>query len=36
MICTRGVNGRAEKGFNVFSGGAAGMVLANVDPGSTR
>ena len=24
VICTRGVNGRAEKGFNVFSGGAVG------------
>ena len=35
VICTRGVNGRAEKGFNVFSGGAAGMVLANVAPGPT-
>ncbi len=35
VICTRGVNGRAEKGFNVFSGGAAGMVLANVGPGPT-
>ncbi len=33
VICTRGVNGRAEKGFNVFSGGASGMVLANVNPG---
>ncbi len=35
VICTRGVIGRAEKGFNVFSGNAAGMVLANVAVGPT-
>jgi len=29
VICTRGTNGRVQKGFNVFSGGAAGMFLIN-------
>jgi subtilisin family serine protease len=29
VVCTRGTNGRVEKGFNVFSGGAAGMILFN-------
>jgi hypothetical protein len=35
VICTRGVIGRAQKGFNVSAGNAAGMVLANVAPGPT-
>ncbi|MBA3234535.1 MAG: S8 family serine peptidase, partial [Chloroflexi bacterium] len=29
VICKRGTYGRAEKGFNVFSAGAAGMILYN-------
>ena len=29
VLCQRGVNARVDKGFNVFSGGAAGMVLYN-------
>jgi subtilisin family serine protease len=29
VICVRGVNGRAQKGFNVAQGGAAGMFLIN-------
>ncbi|HET9682014.1 MAG TPA: S8 family serine peptidase, partial [Candidatus Limnocylindrales bacterium] len=29
VICVRGVNGRVQKGFNVFQGGAAGMFLVN-------
>src|SRR6185312_13986898 len=30
VLCQRGVNARVDKGFNVFSGGAAGMVLYNL------
>ncbi len=29
VMCERGTNARVDKGFNVFSGGAAGMVLYN-------
>jgi hypothetical protein len=29
VACQRGVNARVDKGFNVFSGGAAGMLLYN-------
>jgi subtilisin family serine protease len=29
VACRRGVNARVDKGFNVFSGGAAGMILYN-------
>jgi hypothetical protein len=29
VACRRGVNARVEKGFNVFQGGAAGMILYN-------
>ncbi len=29
VVCERGTNGRAEKGFNVLQGGAAGMILYN-------
>jgi Subtilase family/Fibronectin type-III domain/PA domain len=29
VACQRGVVGRVEKGFNVFQGGAAGMILYN-------
>ena len=29
VLCQRGTNARVDKGFNVFSGGAAGMVLYN-------
>ena len=29
VLCERGVNARIDKGFNVFSGGAAGMILYN-------
>jgi subtilisin family serine protease len=29
VACQRGVNARVDKGFNVFSGGAAGMILYN-------
>jgi subtilisin family serine protease len=29
VVCRRGVTGRAEKGFNVLQGGAAGMILYN-------
>ncbi|MBZ5739861.1 S8 family serine peptidase [Nocardioides mangrovi] len=29
VICTRGVNARVEKGYNVLQGGAAGMILVN-------
>jgi hypothetical protein len=29
VACERGVVGRVEKGFNVFQGGAAGMILYN-------
>ena len=29
VVCERGVNGRAEKGFNALQGGAAGMILYN-------
>jgi hypothetical protein len=35
VVCKRGVNGRVEKGFNVFSGGAAGMILYNNSAGVT-
>jgi subtilisin family serine protease len=30
VLCQRGTNARVDKGFNVFSGGAAGMILYNV------
>ena len=30
VMCQRGTNARVDKGFNVFSGGAAGMILYNV------
>ncbi len=33
VLCERGVNGRVEKGDNVLTGGAAGMILMN-DPAS--
>ncbi len=29
VLCQRGVNARVDKGFNVVSGGAAGMILYN-------
>ena len=29
VVCERGVTGRAEKGYNVLQGGAAGMILYN-------
>lgn len=29
VICQRGITGRIEKGFNVFTGGAGGMILYN-------
>jgi hypothetical protein len=29
VVCRRGGNGRAEKGYNVLQGGAAGMILYN-------
>jgi subtilisin family serine protease len=29
VACQRGTNARVDKGFNVFSGGAAGMILYN-------
>ena len=29
VACERGTNARIDKGFNVFSGGAAGMILYN-------
>ncbi|MGZ4440028.1 MAG: S8 family serine peptidase, partial [Gaiellaceae bacterium] len=29
VACQRGVNARVDKGFNVFSGGASGMILYN-------
>ena len=29
VACQRGVNARVDKGFNVFSGGAVGMILYN-------
>ncbi|HLF28277.1 MAG TPA: S8 family serine peptidase [Anaerolineae bacterium] len=29
VVCQRGVNGRVNKGFNVFQGNAAGMILYN-------
>ena len=29
VVCRRGGQGRAEKGFNVFNGGAVGMILYN-------
>ena len=29
VMCQRGVNARVDKGYNVFSGGAAGMILYN-------
>lgn len=29
VVCARGVNARVDKGFNVLSGGAAGMILYN-------
>ena len=29
VVCTRGVNARVAKGFNVLQGGAAGMILVN-------
>ncbi len=32
VMCQRGTNGRAEKGYNVSLGGAAGMILYNVSP----
>jgi subtilisin family serine protease len=31
VVCQRGEIGRAQKGFNVDQGGAAGMILYNVD-----
>jgi subtilisin family serine protease len=31
VVCQRGV-GRVERGFNVFQGGAAGMILYNAEP----
>jgi subtilisin family serine protease len=35
VVCVRGVVGRAEKGFNVLQGDAAGMILLNASPGQT-
>ncbi|HEY3484816.1 MAG TPA: S8 family serine peptidase, partial [Ilumatobacteraceae bacterium] len=32
VACQRGVNARVEKGFNVFQGGALGMILYNLPP----
>jgi subtilisin family serine protease len=29
VVCRRGTNGRVEKGYNVWQGGAAGMILYN-------
>jgi subtilisin family serine protease len=29
VLCERGTNARVDKGYNVFSGGAAGMILYN-------
>jgi uncharacterized repeat protein (TIGR01451 family) len=29
VVCQRGVSGRAQKGYNVLQGGAAGMILYN-------
>jgi len=34
VVCRRGGNGRADKGYNVFLGGAGGMILYN-QPGVT-
>lgn len=35
VVCKRGVIGRAEKGFNVAQGNAAGMILYNASAAST-
>ncbi|MEO6350274.1 MAG: S8 family serine peptidase [Candidatus Limnocylindrales bacterium] len=35
VVCKRGVVGRAEKGYNVAQGGAAGMILYNASAAST-
>jgi subtilisin family serine protease len=35
VVCRRGVLGRAEKGFNVASGGGVGMILYNNAPSVT-
>ena len=35
VVCKRGVVGRAEKGFNVDQGDAAGMILYNASAGQT-
>ena len=32
VMCQRGANGRAEKGYNVSLGNAAGMILYNISP----
>lgn len=32
VVCDRGNNARVAKGANVLTGGAGGMILANVDP----
>ena len=34
VACERGVNARVNKGFNVLQGGAVGMILFNVVPGT--
>ncbi|MEZ0448663.1 S8 family serine peptidase [Cellulomonas sp. ICMP 17802] len=36
VVCQRGTNGRVEKGFNAFQGGAAGMILFNPTASDTE
>lgn len=36
VVCDRGTNGRAEKGYNVLQGGAAGMILINLNTEGTQ
>ncbi len=36
VVCQRGVNGRAEKGFNVLQGDAVGMILYNATTQDTE
>ncbi len=35
VVCMRGTNGRAEKGYNVSQGNAAGMILSNQNAATT-
>jgi subtilisin family serine protease len=32
VVCKRGITGRIEKGFNVFTGGGGGIILYNANP----